>query len=160
MKTITSDQIEKAWRKIETMSDDELGEAFLLFEENQPQMLDYLENSAGDILNTQERDELIFNGFSVYQIISYIREIPLIKKEQLEKTEERDFGHFTEDENIVNAQEDLDRFIDNNNQIFLMEEFMDIILEDSESGIFRRNSVSAVFFILAALIGAVDETVH
>jgi hypothetical protein len=159
MKPITTDMIEKAWRKIEAFSDEQLEKAFLQFEEKQPGLIQYLEAVLSESLTPEETDELIFNSFTIYQIVSYYYPVPELKQETLLEIEERDYGQFKKEEDTAKMEADLDHFIDNHRQRDLLEEFMDISIEDMESDIIQEQSVSAMFFILAAVIGAIDESI-
>lgn len=78
MKPISSDIIEKTWKKLGGMSPRETQKLVDLMKKEQPFILVYLMAVGNDILNQDERELLLYLGMVVWQIMSQ-GETPLSK---------------------------------------------------------------------------------
>ena len=142
MNPISSDIVEKTWKKVGGITPLKAQKMIDLMGKEQPLILAYLMASGDDILNQNERELLLYLGVVVWQIMSQgTTPLPEIADEILDEVENSNIKILEnlEDESEAGFIETVETLMNNYNQPEVLRYIIEALMEESEEGCLIRD---------------------
>jgi len=161
MKTISSEIVEKTWRKIGKMSVLEIPKMAYRMREEQPVVLAYLLTAGTDILNQDERELLLYLGMVVWQMMSQGSR-PLVKITE-DVVDEMERSNMKVVEYLKNEPETgfikvTKEMIENYPQPEVLKYIVEALMEEQEEGCVIRNENKGMMMLyLKTVIDCFDR---
>ena len=161
MKTISSEIVEKTWRKIGKMSVLEIPKMAYRMREEQPVILAYLLTAGTDILNQDERELLLYLGMVVWQMMSQGSR-PLVKITE-DVVDEMERSNMKVVEYLKNEPETgfikvTKEMIENYPQPEVLKYIVEALMEEQEEGCVIRNENKGMMMLyLKTVIDCFDR---
>ena len=161
MKTISSEIVEKTWRKIGKMSVLEIPKMAYRMREEQPVVLAYLLTAGTDILNQDERELLLYLGMVVWQMMSQGSR-PLVKITE-DVVDEMERSNMKVVEYLKNEPETgfikvTKEMIENYPQPEVLKYIVEALMEEQEEGCVIRNENKGLMMLyLKTVIDCFDR---
>lgn len=135
-----------------------------LMSETQPNVMVYLMGMGGDILNQDEREELLFMGTAVWKaMIDSAGSIPKVTQKKIDEIEEINISTLESLEGKSNSafQAASEAIIENHNQkdiLGFITEVLSELAEDDEA--IRADETGLMFIILKTVVEALDKAAN
>ena len=161
MKTISSEIVEKTWRKIGKMSVLEIPKMAYRMREEQPVILAYLLTAGTDILNQNERELLLYLGMVVWQMMSQGSR-PLVKitedvVDEMERSNMKVVEYLKNEPEtgFINVTKEM---IENYPQPEVLKYIVEALMEEQEEGCVIRNENKGMMMLyLKTVIDCFDR---
>ncbi|KPJ68362.1 MAG: hypothetical protein AMJ45_02575 [Syntrophobacter sp. DG_60] len=161
MDSISSDTVEKTWKKIGGMSPQEVPKLINRMSKQRPLILAYLMAAGDDILNQDERELLLYLGVVVWQIMSQgATPLPEITEKTLDEVEESNMKvlKYLEGESETAFIETVEGIIDNYNQPEVLRYVVEALMEEPEEEcLIRDENKGIMMFYLKTVIDCFDK---
>ncbi len=161
MNPISSDIVEKTWKKIGGMSPLELPKLINLMTKEQPLILAYLMAVDNEILNQDEQELLLYLGVVVWQIMSQgSTPLPKVTEGILDEVEESNIKmlEYLEGESETDFIETVEKIIGNYNQPEVLRYAIEALMEESAEECLIRDEYKGIMFInLKTVIDCFDK---
>jgi len=161
MNPISSDIVEKTWKRIGEMSPQKMPKLVYLMSKEQPVVFAYLMAVGNDIFNQDERELLFYLGIVVWQLMSQgTTPLPKVTEETLDKTEESNMKtiEYLEGESEVGFIETVERIVGNYNQREVLRYVIEALMEESDEECLIRDEYKGMMVIyLKTVIDCFDK---
>ncbi|PIV63578.1 MAG: hypothetical protein COZ37_06755 [bacterium (Candidatus Ratteibacteria) CG_4_10_14_3_um_filter_41_18] len=161
MNPISSDIVEKTWKRAGGMSPQEAPKMINLMGKQQPLVLAYLMAVGGDTLNQDERELLLYIGVVVWQIMSQgTTPLPKITEKTLDKVEGPNMKmlEYLESETETGFIETVKRIVKNYHQPEVLRYVLEALMEEREEGCLIRDKNKGIIVIyLKTVIDCFDK---
>ncbi len=162
MNPISLDIVEKTWNVVAEISEQNASEMVNRMGEQQPLMLAYLMEAGGDELNREEREQLLYLGIVVWQImLQGTTPPPQIDEEILEEVEGVNIKmlEYVEGEPDSDFVDTIQKIINNYNQKEVLWYIVESLMEnpEEEEGIIRDENIGLLFIYLKTVIDCFDK---
>lgn len=150
MNPISSDIVEKTWKRIGGMSPQKMSKLVYLMSKEQPVVFAYLMAVGNDTFNRDERELLFYSGIVVWQIMSQgTTPLPKVTEETLDKTEESNMKmiEYLEGESEVGFIETVERIVGNYNQREVLRYVIEALMEESDEECLIRDKYKGIMMI-------------
>jgi len=161
MNPISSDIVEKTWKKIGGMSPLELPKLINLMSKEQPLILAYLMAVDNQILNQDEQELLLYLGVVVWRIMSQgSTPLPKVTEETLDEVEESNIKmlEYLEGESEADFIDTVEKIVGNYNQLEVLRYVIEALMEESDEECLTRDEYKGIMFInLKTVIDCFDK---
>jgi len=151
MEPISSDIVEKTWKKMGQMSSPQEAQKMItLMSKKQPIILAYLMACGSDIFNQDERELLLYLGVVVWQIMSQgSTPLPKIKEKTLDKTENLNMKmiEYLKGESDTGFIDTAKTIINNYSQPEVLKYVIEALMEETEEGCLIREENKGIMAI-------------
>ncbi|MEW5898931.1 MAG: hypothetical protein AB1652_07140, partial [Bacillota bacterium] len=141
MNPISSEIVEKTWKKVGSMSPLQGQKMINQMSKQQPVILAYLMAAGDDLLNGDERELLLYLGVVVWQImLQGDAPLPKVTEKALDKTERKNIKileHFA-GKSLDQMEKGVEEMLRNYNQREVLKYVVEALMEEPEEGCFIR----------------------
>ncbi len=162
MNPISSDVVEKTWNMIGEIPEHKASEMVNRMGEQQPLMLAYLMEAGDDELNREEREQLLYLGIVVWQImLQGTSTPPVINEEILEGVEDVNIKmlEYVDGEPDSDFVDTIKKIMNNYNQPEILRYVVEALMEDTdeEESNIRDENIGLLFIYLKTVIDCFDK---
>jgi hypothetical protein len=150
MKPISSEIVEKTWKKMARIPPQEAQKMITLIGKKQPIILAYLMACGSDIFNQDERELLLYLGVVVWQIMSQgSTSLPKIKENTVDKVENSNMKmiEYLKGESDTGFIDTVEKIINNYSQPEVLKYVIEALMEETEEGCLIRDENKGIMAI-------------
>ncbi len=161
MNPISSDIVEKIWKKAGGISPEKGPEMIKRMSKQQPLILAYLMSTGDDVLSQEERELLLYLGVDVWQIMFQgTTQLPKVTEKVLDEIEDSNMKmlEYLEDESEGGFIDTVEKIINNYNQREVLRYVVEAIMEEPEEGSMIGDENTGIMMIyLKTVIDCFDK---
>ncbi len=161
MDTISSEIVEKMYKRLGGMPPQEAPKMVNRMSKQQPLVLAYLMATGHDILNQDERELLLYLGMVVWQIMNQgTKSLPEITEKILDKAEDSNMKmlEYLDDESESGFIDTLEKIINNYNQPEVLRYVVEALVEEpKEESVIRDENIGIMMIFLKTVIDSFDK---
>ena len=161
MNPISSEVVEKTWKRMGEMPPQEMSKLVYQMSKEQPFVFAYLMGIGSDIFNQDERELLFYLGMVVWQMMSQgTTHLPKVTEELLDKAEELNLKmiRYLEGESELGFIQTIKKIMEGYNQLEVMNYVVEALVEESdEESTIRDENKGMMMFYLKTVIDCFDK---